>query len=335
MRPPLYFPMHSGGQIPAIGLGTFQPDPSKYPTKSVKQSVLWALEAGYRHFDTSLRYGDGQGEKEVGEAIRESGIPREEIFVVTKLENVYHAPEDVEVNLDISLDNLGLDYESIFIVDLFIMHFPYAYKKTANYGTERDANGRPVIDIDLSRSFDVTWRAMEKLVGANKAKYIGLSNFSSPKIKRLLQTAKIRPAVNQIECHPHWPQKGLVKLCQDNGIHVTAFGPLGCVPIPSLIGRTGPGPLEDDTIALVARKYSKTPAQVILCYLLCRGISVIPKSNDEARIVQNYDCIFEMEHSDFTLIDNITGKYGERGVRNFNSLDYLGFDNYNEEVEEP
>ncbi|RYC62876.1 hypothetical protein CHU98_g3309 [Xylaria longipes] len=312
MHPPLYFPLGTeGGQIPAIGLGTFQPDPSKYPTKSVKQSVLWALKAGYRHFDTSLRYGDGQGEIEIGEAIRESSVPREEIFV------------DVEVNLDISLNNLGLDY------------VPYAYKKTANYGTERDARGRPVIDMELSRSYDVTWRAMEKLVEAKKTKYIGLSNFSSPKIKRLLQTAIIKPVINQIECHPHWPQKGLVKLCQDNGIHVTAFGPLGCVPIPSLVGRTGPGPLEDKTIASVAQKYCKSPAQVILCYLLCRGISVIPKSNVEKRIMQNYDCIFEMGESDFNLIDNIVGKDGEWGVRNFNSLDYLGFDNYNEEAEEP
>ncbi|KAI0875126.1 NADP-dependent oxidoreductase domain-containing protein [Hypoxylon argillaceum] len=317
-------------EIPAIGLGTFQPEPGKYPTKSVKQSVLWALEAGYRHFDTSLRYGDGQGEMEVGEAIKESHVPRDEIFVVTKLENVYHAPEDVEVNLNISLKNLGLTY-----VDLFIMHFPYAYKKTANYGTERDARGRPVIDIELSRSFDVTWRAMEKLVEAKKTKYIGLSNFSSPKIKRLLRTAKIKPVVNQIECHPHWPQKGLVKLCQDNGIHVTAFGPLGGMPIPSLVGRTGPGPLEGETIALVAHKYSKTPAQVILCHLLCRGISVIPKSNSRERLKQNYDCIFDMEESDFTLIDNLMGEDGKRGVRNFNSLEYLGFDNYNEDNEEP
>ncbi|KAH9907806.1 NADP-dependent oxidoreductase domain-containing protein [Xylariomycetidae sp. FL2044] len=319
-----------GPRVPGRGLGTFQPDPEKYPPNSVKQSVLTALKTGYRHIDTSLRYGDGQGEMEVGEAIRESGVPREDIFVVTKLENVYHAPEDVEVNLDISLKNLGLDY-----VDLFIMHFPYAYKKTANYGTQRDERGRPAIDIELSRSFDVTWRAMERLVEIGKTKYIGLSNFSSPKIKRLLLSAKIKPAVNQVECHPHFPQKGLVKFCQDNGIHVTAFGPLGCVPIPSLVGRTGPGPLDDETIATVAQKYSKTPAQVILCHLLCRGISVIPKSNSEERIMQNFDCIFDMEEDDFHLIDNIMGEHGEKGVRNFNSLDYLGFDNYNEELEEP
>ncbi|KAI1408638.1 NADP-dependent oxidoreductase domain-containing protein [Hypoxylon sp. FL1857] len=329
MIPPKYFEVN-GARIPSRGLGTFQPDPNKYGPNSVKNSVLAALKAGYRHIDTSLRYGDGQGEREVGEAIRESGIPREEIFIVSKLENVYHAPEDAEVNVDISLKNLGFDY-----VDLFIMHFPYAYKKTKDYGTERDERGRPAIDVDLSRSFNVTWMAMERLVDIGKAKFIGLSNFSSPKVKRLLQTARIKPVCNQIECHPYFPQKGLVDLCTQNNIHITAFGPLGCVPIPALVGRTGPGPLDDKSIAMIAEKYSKTPAQVILCHLLCRGISVIPKSNTEKRIIENFDCIFDLADEDFNLIDQLMGRNGERGIRNFNSLEYLGFDNYNEEFEEP
>ncbi|KEZ46407.1 1,5-anhydro-D-fructose reductase [Scedosporium apiospermum] len=329
MIPPDFFEVN-GARIPARGLGTFQPNPEQYGPKSVKQSVLTALKIGYRHIDTSLRYGDGQGEKEVGEAVRESGVPREEIFIVSKLENVYHAPEDVEVNIDISLKNLGLDY-----VDLFIMHFPYAYKRTENYGSVRDENGRPLIDVEPSRSFDITWRAMERLVDIGKTKYIGLSNFSSPKILRLLQSARIKPICNQIECHPHFPQKGLVKLCQENNIHVTAFGPLGCVPIPALVGRQGPGPLEDKTIAELAKKYSRTAAQIILCYLLCRGISVIPKSNNPKRLAENFDSRFDLAQDDFDVLDNLVGENGERGVRNFNSLEYLGFDNYNEEVEEP
>ncbi|KAK8034526.1 NADP-dependent oxidoreductase domain-containing protein [Apiospora rasikravindrae] len=304
MFPQDYFDVGKA-RIPGRGLGTFQPEPKLYGENSVKNSVLVALREGYRHIDTCLRYGDGQGEKEVGEAVRESGIPREEIFIVSKLENVYHAPDDVELNLDISLKNLGLDY-----VDLFIMHFPYAYKRTSDFGTERDEGGRPVIDVELSRSYDVTWKAMERLVDIGKTKFIGLSNFSSPK-------------------------KGLVKLCQENGIHVTAFGPLGCMPIQALVGRSGPGPLEDPNIAAVAKKYDRTPAQVILCYLLCRGISVIPKSNNEKRILENFNCRFELEEGDFHLLDSLVGENGERGVRNFNSLEYLGFDNYNEEVEEP
>lgn len=331
MIPLEYFEASAGMvRIPSRGLGTFQPDPKAYPAGSVKQSVLAALRAGCRHIDTSLRYDNGQGEKEVGEAIRESGLPREEIFVVTKLENVFHAPEDVEIGLDMSLKNLGFDY-----VDMFLMHFPYAYKKEGDFGTARREGNKPVIDIELSRAYVETWKEMEKLVDQKKTKYIGVANFSSPKIKKLLAAAKIKPAMNQIECHPYWPQKGLVKLCRDNEIHVSAFGPLGCVPIPALKGRTGPGPLEDETIATVAKKYSKTPAQVILCQLLLRGLSVIPKSNSTSRIEENFDCIFEMAEEDFVLIDNLMGEQGERGVRNLESLDYLGFDNYNEEVEEP
>ncbi|KAM7215757.1 1,5-anhydro-D-fructose reductase [Rhypophila decipiens] len=307
----------NGARLPGRGLGTFQPDPAKYPDKSVKQSVLTALKAGYRHIDTSLRYGDGQGEREVGEAIRESGIPREEIIVVSKLENVYHAPEDVETNLDISLVNLGLDY-----IDIFIMHFPYAYKKKgpAPYsGTERDpVTNRPIINVELSHNFPLTWQAMERLVDTGKVKHIGISNFSSPKVLRLLKTCRIKPVLNQIEVHPHWPQKGLVKTCQDNGVYVTAFGPLGCVPIPSLLGRKPgqPGPWRT------------------------RRSCELPRNTDEhlpspERIRENFDCIFDMAVEDFNEIDNLVGENGERGVRNFDSLEYLGFDNYNEETEEP
>ncbi|KAK4118837.1 Aldo/keto reductase [Parathielavia appendiculata] len=274
MMPQAYFPLGTdGSRIPSIGLGTFQPDPKLYPTGTVKQSVLTALRAGYRHIDTSLR---------------ESGIPREEIFV-----NVFHAPEDVQVNLDMDLENLGLDY------------VPYAYKETGEgYGTVRKADGKPVVDIELSRAFDITYQAMEKLVETGKVKHIGISNFSSPKVKRLLRSAIIKPA----------PQKGLVKLCQENGIHITAFGPLGCTPITALAGRNGHGPLENKTVRSVAEKYSRTPAQVLLCYLLCRGISVIPKSNNPERIVQNLDCLFDLDEEDFRLLNSIAGEDGELGV---------------------
>ncbi|KAL1845544.1 hypothetical protein Daus18300_014507 [Diaporthe australafricana] len=322
MKPVESFVLNDGAIIPSRGLGTHQVDPKAYPHSSLKTSVLAALKAGCRHIDTSLRYDNGNNEREVGEAIRESRIPREEIYVVTKLENVFHAPEDVEVGMDLSLRNLGVDY------------VPYAYKKTVDFGTQRDAQGRPLVDVELSRAFDVTWKVMEALVDNGKARSI--SNFSSPKVRRLLQTARIKPAVHQIECHPHWPQKGLVQLCQSSGIHVTAFGPLGCAPIPSMIGRTtGPGPLKDETIATLAKKYTRTPAQLILCFSLCRGVSVIPKSNSPARIAENWDCIFELAEEDFAVLDVLVGAHGERGVRNLESATYLGFDNYNEEREEP
>ena len=178
-----------------------------------------------------------------------------------------------------------------------------------------------------------------------------MSNFSSPKLKRLLSVARIPPAVNQIELHPYFPQRGLVKFCNDNGVHVTAYGPLGCTPVPVLIGRRGPGPLEDPEvnrrcsitqrkpltgaqIKRIASAYNRTPAQIILCFMLNRGVSVIPKSNSPERISSNFDCIFDLGTGDLKAIDMVLGQ-GEAGVRNLETRDYLGFDNFNEDVEEP
>ncbi|EGD85998.1 hypothetical protein H112_06917 [Trichophyton rubrum D6] len=317
-------------RVPSRGLGTFQVDPKIYPEGSVKDSVLQALKLGYRHIDAAFGYGWGQVERDIGHAIRESGIPREELFIVTKLHNCFHKPEDVEINMDMSLENFQLYY-----VDLYLMHFPYAYAIKDGYATQRTPDGKPVIDVPLSRAYDVTWAAMEKLVEKGKAKLIGVSNFSSPKLKRLLQTAKIHPVVNQVEIHPYFPQKGLVEYCQKNDIHVTAHCPLGGAPIPVLIGRHGPGPLEDPTLLKLAQKYDKTVAQVVLCHTICRGISVIPKTNNSKRIIENFDILFEMDEADFKLIDNLMGERGERGIRNLETREYLGFDNFNEEVEEP
>ncbi|KAL9120852.1 MAG: hypothetical protein Q9187_002590 [Circinaria calcarea] len=324
MIPPKSFSLKGTSiRIPSRGLGTFQPDPKAYPNTSVKDSVLQALKVGYRHLDAALAYGFGTVEKDIGAAIRESGIPREEIFIVTKLHNCFHAPEDVSVGMNISLQNLGLSY------------VPYAYVKTETYGTQRGSDGKPLIDIPMSKAYNVTWTAMEKLVEEGKTKLIGVSNFSSPKLKKLLKTAKIHPVANQIELHPYFPQKGLVEYCQSNDIHIIAHSPLGGLPIPVLVGRHGPGPLEDPVISDLAQKYCKTPAQIILCHSLCRGISVIPKTNNPKRIVENFDILFDLEEDDFRKVDELMGVNGENGVRNLEMTAYLGFDNFNEVTEEP
>ncbi|KAF1982270.1 Aldo/keto reductase [Aulographum hederae CBS 113979] len=317
-------------RIPSQGLGTFQVDPKVYPEGSVKNSVLHALSIGCRHIDAALAYGWGSVERDIGAAIKESGVSRDELFVVTKLHNCFHDPDDVPVGMDMSLANLGLDY-----VDLYLMHFPYAYVKTENYGTKRKEDGKPVIDIALSKDYISTWAAMEQLVDQNKTKLIGVSNFSSPKLKRLLKSCRIHPVVNQVELNPYFPQKGLVRFCQQNQIHVTAYGPLGCTPVPYLIGRRGPGPLEDATVKKLAEKYSRTPAQIILCHMIALGVSVIPKSNSVTRISENYDCLFDLEDADSEVLSNLMGVDGKHGVRNLETREYLGFDNFNEEVEEP
>ncbi|KAH8807650.1 NADP-dependent oxidoreductase domain-containing protein [Xylogone sp. PMI_703] len=332
MLPPSSFPLtNTPIRIPSRGLGTFQADPKLYPEASVKASVLQAIKCGYRHIDAAYGYGLGSVEREVGAAIAECGIPREEIFVVTKLHHCFHAPEDVEVNMDMSLKNLGLDY-----VDLYLMHFPIAYELSDGYVAKRKPDGKPVLNIPLTRAYDVTWAAMEKLVEKGKTRLIaGVSNFSSPKLARLLKTCKIFPVVNQIEIHPYFPQKSLVEYCQSKGVHVTAYCPLGGAPMPALAGRTGPGPLEDASIRTLAEKYNKTPAQIILYHTLSRGISVIPKTNNPSRIAENWDVLFELEEEDFMMIDNLMGEQGERGVRNLEMKDYLGFDVFSEERDEP
>jgi len=317
-------------RIPARGLGTFQADPKLYPEGSVKASVLEAIKCGYRHIDAAYGYGSGSVERDVGSAIAECGVPREELFIVTKLHHCFHGPEDVEVNMAMSLKNLGLGY-----VDLYLIHFPIAYEFSEGYATKRKEDGKPVLNISLTRAYDITWGAMEKLVEKGKTKLIGVSNFSSPKLEKLLKTCKIFPVVNQVEIHPYFPQKGLVEYCQLKGIHVTAYCPLGGAPMPALAGGKGPGPLEDATILKLAEKYNKTPAQMILCHTLARGISVIPKTNNPRRIAENWDVLFEMEEGDFTTVDNLMGERGELGVRNLEMKEYLGFDVFSEEKDEP
>ncbi|KAL8994134.1 MAG: hypothetical protein Q9169_005810 [Polycauliona sp. 2 TL-2023] len=306
MIPPTSFALHGySARIPSRGLGTFQVDPKEYPEGSVKDSVLKALEVGYRHLDAALGYGWGSVEVSIGQAIKESKVPREELFIDTKLHNCFHKPEDVEVGMDMSLKNLGLDW------------------------------GQPIVDLEMSRAYDKTWQAMESLVDKGKTKMIGVSNFSSPKIKRLISSARIHPVVNQVELNPYFPQMGLFEFCKANNVHITAYGPLGCTPVPALIGRLGPGPLQDVQIGEIAQKYSRTPAQVILGFMISRGVSVIPKSNNPQRIAENFDCLFELDIEDYQTIDQLMGSNGERGVRNLETRDYLGFDNFNEEVEEP
>ncbi|KAI8354810.1 NADP-dependent oxidoreductase domain-containing protein [Mortierella sp. GBAus27b] len=277
--------LNTGATIPLVGLGTW-----KSRRNAVKNAVTVALQNGYRHIDTAWIYSN---EKEIGEAIRESGIPRNELFITTKLWNNSHRPKDVLRALESSLKNLGLDY-----VDLYLMHWPAAFK-SGPVAVAKDAEGHPIFeDVDIV----TTYKAMEKLLKTDKAKAVGVANFSITNLKKL-EAAGVIPSVNQVELHPENPQWELLEFCKEKGIHVTGFSPLGSTDSP-LIKR--------NEIAEIAKKHNSSNANVLIAWGRQRGTSVIPKSVTDARIISNFQDIV-LDEEDLKVLNSLTeGKPAHR-----------------------
>jgi alcohol dehydrogenase (NADP+) len=263
-------PLHNGaGLIPALGFGTLIPDAAATMT-----ATRAALEAGFRHFDCAERY---RNEREVGEALQAGraagGIAREEIFVTTKVWNTNHRPERVEPAFEGSLDRLRIEY-----LDLYLIHTPFAFQP-GDEQDPRDQDGNVVYDDGVT--LRDTWGAMESLVDHGKCRAIGLSDVTLDKLVPIYESARIKPAVVQVESHPHLPETELLDFCKEKGIVLLAFAPLG--------HGARPGPLEDPVILAIAARVGKTPAQVLLAWAVQRGTALLTTPKSAARAKENFD----------------------------------------------
>lgn len=250
--------LNNGTYIPQLGLGVY-----KVSAEDVYETAGHALELGYRHIDTASFYGNEEG---VGKAIRDSGIPREELFVTTKVWNDQQGFERAQQAFAASLTRLGLDY-----VDLYLIHWP-------------------VPDM-----FPETWKALEKLYQDGRTKAIGVSNFLDHHLQTLAATQQITPAVNQIELHPKLQQRETTTYCREHGIAVESWSPLGRAKY-----------LDDPVLMKIGEKYNKTPAQVIIRWHLQHDFIVIPKSTNKERQRQNMTVFdFQLDDADMTLLDQL------------------------------
>jgi aldehyde reductase len=257
------------GDMPTLGFGTLIPDAAETIT-----ATRVALEAGFRHFDCAERY---RNEREVGIALEagtaSQGISRDEFFVTTKLWNTNHRAERVEPAFEASLDRLRIKY-----LDLYLIHTPFAFQP-GDDPYPRDQDGNVIYDREVTL-LD-TWRAMETLVDHGKCRAIGLSDIGLDELKLLHESARIKPAVVQVESHPYLPETELLEFCKRHEIVFLAFAPLG--------HGMKPGLLEDPVIAAIATRVGKTPAQVLLAWAVQRGTAALTTPRSAARARENFD----------------------------------------------
>lgn len=253
--------LNDGTKMPQLGLGVWKAEDGK----EVESAVKTAIQAGYRLIDTAAVYGN---EKGVGNAIRESGVSRDELFVTTKLWNSDQGTGKARPALEASLEKLQLDY-----VDLYLVHWPM-----------------PAKDLYVE-----TWKELEQLRSEGLVKSIGVCNFNVEHLERLKNECDITPSVNQIELHPNFPQNELRTYGKENGIHIESWSPIG--------GSQGTL-LDDEAIQSIAKVHGKSPAQVVIRWHIQNGLIVIPKSTNESRIKENIDVFdFELSYDEMAVLN--------------------------------
>lgn len=263
------YTLSNGVKIPKIGLGTWQSKPGD----EAYNAVLLALKNGYRHIDTAEGY---QNEESVGRAVRDSGVPREEIFVTSKLESHIKTYEGAKKAFEETLELLGFDY-----LDLFLIHAPWPWSEMGKQCDEGNV---------------AAWKAMEEFYKAGKIRAIGVSNFDPNHIKNILDNTEIVPHVNQIGYFIGLDQSKTIEYCNQKNIFIEAYSPLG-------IGYL----LENKDIQQIAKKYQKSTAQICIRYLLQKGTAPLPKSTHENRIIENSEVDFEITKEDMDFLDTIKG----------------------------
>jgi methylglyoxal/glyoxal reductase len=251
--------LHNGVEMPWFGLGVYKVEAGQ----EVIDSVKWAIKTGYRSIDTASFY---QNEEGVGQAIKEASVPREKLFITTKVWNTDQGYESTLASFDRSLKKLDLDY-----LDLFLIHWPVKGK------------------------YKETWKALETLYKEGRVRAIGVSNFQIHHLEDLIKDAEIIPMVNQVELHPRLSQKELLTFCQEQNIQLEAWSPLGRGKM-----------LDDPTLKELAAKYGKSTAQIILRWDLQSGVVTIPKSVKNTRIIENANIFdFELTHEDMEKINSL------------------------------
>jgi 2,5-diketo-D-gluconate reductase A len=253
--------LNNGVEIPQLGFGVFQIEP-----ENTAEAVGTALEIGYRHIDTAEMYGN---EKQVGEAVRASGLDRGDVFVTSKLNNGFHRRDDALRAFDGTLEALGFEQ-----LDLFLIHWPL-----------------PTIDVDYVE----TWKAMEEIYASGRCRAVGVSNFNPHHLRRLFGETEVRPAVNQIEVHPYLAQDDVRAFDAEHEIVTEAWSPIAQGKV-----------LDDPAITAIAERLGRTPAQVVLRWHVQRGDVVFPKSVTPERIRENFEIFdFELEEGDMASITGL------------------------------
>lgn len=267
------FVMHNGKTIPCIGYGTY-----KTSEEEVYDAVIAAIKAGYRHIDTAAFYKNEAG---VGRAVRECGVPREEIFVTSKVWNTDRGYENTKRAFAESMERLGLEY-----MDLYLIHWPANKKQFGDEAKKINAE---------------TWRALEELYAEGKIKAIGLSNFLPHHIEELMEGAKVKPMVDQIEFHPGWAQLEVSEYCLKNDIVVEAWSPLGRKDA-----------LDNEVLREIGAKYRKSAAQICVRWVMQHGILPLPKTVNPGRMAENADVFdFELTAEEMKTIDELENLGGQ------------------------